>query len=77
MVVKRRLGDDYFDDDGNCVGHFWSLLETRPGRTCGCPGDFSKPSCLTFSMAVRESWARLGSFGPKLELVKGWRSGEW
>jgi len=30
MVVKKRLGDDCFDDDGDCVGHFWGLLETRP-----------------------------------------------
>ena len=29
-ILKRELGDDCFDDDGDSVGHFWMLLPTRP-----------------------------------------------
>ncbi|KAF8153851.1 hypothetical protein B0H34DRAFT_719357 [Crassisporium funariophilum] len=29
-LLKRTLGNDCFDDDGDCVGHFWGMLETRP-----------------------------------------------
>lgn len=28
--LKEVLGDKAFDDDGESVGHFWGILETRP-----------------------------------------------
>ena len=28
--LKRRLGTRCFDDDGEEVGHFWGIIETRP-----------------------------------------------
>ena len=28
--LKRRLGPRCFDDDGEEVGHFWGIIETRP-----------------------------------------------
>ena len=28
--LLRRLGPNCFDDDGDHVGHFWGILETRP-----------------------------------------------
>jgi hypothetical protein len=30
IILKRELGDDCFDDDGDSVGHFWLILPTRP-----------------------------------------------
>lgn len=29
-ILKERLGPKCFDDDGEHVGHFWSILDTRP-----------------------------------------------
>ena len=29
-ILKERLGRKCFDDDGEQVGHFWSILDTRP-----------------------------------------------
>ncbi|KAJ3555145.1 hypothetical protein NM688_g2741 [Phlebia brevispora] len=29
-LLQKDLGSDCFDDDGDCVGRFWSVLETRP-----------------------------------------------
>ena len=30
VILRRELGDDCFDDDGDSVGRFWLLLPTRP-----------------------------------------------
>lgn len=30
VILRRELGDDCFDDDGDAVGRFWGLLQTRP-----------------------------------------------
>ena len=30
VILKRELGDDCFDDDGDSVGRFWMILPTRP-----------------------------------------------
>jgi hypothetical protein len=30
IILKRRLGNNVFDDDGPYVGSFWQVPETRP-----------------------------------------------
>ena len=30
VILKRELGNNCFDDDGDCVGRFWMILPTRP-----------------------------------------------
>ncbi|KAF8963242.1 hypothetical protein BDZ97DRAFT_1821224 [Flammula alnicola] len=30
VILKKALGNDCFDDEGDSVGHFWGILETRP-----------------------------------------------
>ncbi|KAG5635062.1 hypothetical protein H0H81_012558 [Sphagnurus paluster] len=30
LTLKKILGDDCFEDSGDCVGHFWGIIETRP-----------------------------------------------
>lgn len=30
VILRRALGPNAFDEDGDCVGHFWGILETRP-----------------------------------------------
>ncbi|KAJ2921410.1 hypothetical protein H1R20_g15682, partial [Candolleomyces eurysporus] len=30
VLLNEWLGPKAFDDDGDCVGHFWGILETRP-----------------------------------------------